>query len=109
MKRIKRWLSPTSWNSVVVFLAMGVFGGSFAWVSYNLVFLLMANFRFLSEHGFLALQSGGLRQMIELVGAGYLSIALYLCFKACEYELVGRIRTGAGKPAVTPASSPAGA
>jgi hypothetical protein len=109
MKWIERWLSPSSWNSVVVFVAMGIFGGSFAWVSYNLVFLFMANFRFLSEHGLLALQYGGLRQAIELVGAGYLSIALYLCFKACEYELVGRIRAGAGKPAVKPASSPGGA
>lgn len=109
MKWFERWLSPSSWNSVVVFLAMGVFGGSFAWISYNLVFLFMANFRFLSEHGLLALQSGGLRQLIELVGGGYLSIALYLCFKACEYELVGRLRGVGGKRAITPAASPGGA
>jgi hypothetical protein len=109
MKRIARWLSPSSWNSVIVFLAMGIFGGAFAWVSYNLVFLFMANFRFLSEHGLLALQSGGLRQSLELIGFGYLSIALYLGFKLCENELVGRMRGGTGAPAVTPASSPGGA
>jgi hypothetical protein len=109
MKWIERCLSPSSWNSVVVFIAMGVFGGSFAWVSFNLVVLFMANFRFLSEHGLLALQSGGLRQLIELVAGGYLSVALYVCFKACEYELVSRIRARVAKPAVKPASSPGGA
>ncbi|MCB1502087.1 MAG: hypothetical protein KDK07_20260 [Bauldia sp.] len=109
MKRIARWVNPSSWNSVIVFLAMGIFGGAFAWVSYNLVFLFMANFRFLSEHGVLALKYGGLRQVIELVGLGYLSIALFLWFKLCENELVARLRGKPDGPAVMPASSPGGA
>jgi hypothetical protein len=99
MKAIAHWLHPSSWNALVVFLAAGVFGGLFAWNSYNLVVLFMANFRFISEHGLLALQLGAFRQMVGLVASLYLSIAFYVGFKVCEYELVARLRTPRGSGA----------
>jgi H+/Cl- antiporter ClcA len=96
MHAIVRWLNPSSWPTLLVFVMLGVFGGLFAWFSYNLIHPFMANFRFISEHGWLALQVGGLRQAIELVSSGYLAIAAYVAFRVCEVELVGRLRNGSG-------------
>ena len=96
MQAIVRWLSPSSWHTLFVFLMLGVFGGLFAWFSFNLIQPLMANFRFISQHGWLALQVGGLRQAVTLISSGYLAIAAYIAFRVCEVEIVARLRDGGG-------------
>ena len=96
MRAIIRWLNPRSWHTLFIFLMLGVFGGLFAWFSYNLIHPFMANFRFISEHGLHALEVGGLRQGIELIASGYLAIAAYILFRVCEVELVARLRNGRG-------------
>jgi hypothetical protein len=72
------------------FLLMGLFGGLSALASFNLVALFVANFTFVSQHGAMALKDGGLLQLAELIGYGYLSIAFYILFKGCLYGVLGR-------------------
>jgi hypothetical protein len=72
------------WLSFVVLgLAFFVFGVG----SLNLFFLLRANTHFVFEHGWAALMDGGAEQLVELLVTGYLSMAAYVVFKACEYRL----------------------
>jgi hypothetical protein len=89
---IRRWRDVAAWHWAWLFLAMGLFGALFAWSSFNLAMLFMANFRFLFTYGRLALAEGGLVQLVGLVVYGYLAVAFYLGFKACEVELVARLR-----------------
>jgi hypothetical protein len=72
------------------FLLMGLFGGLSAITSFNLAVLFVANFTFVSQYGAMALKDGGLLQLAELIGYGYLSIAFYILFKGCLYGVLGR-------------------
>ena len=89
---MRRWLQLSNYHAIVVFLLAGVFIGLFTWNSYNLAGLAIANLRFLREFGAVALMEGGLRQFAEIVFSGYLSLAFFLGFKACEVDLVYRWR-----------------
>jgi len=71
------------------FLLMGVFGGISAITSYDLILLFSANFSFVSRYGVMALKDGGLLQLAELIGCGYVSIAFYILFKGCLYGVLG--------------------
>jgi hypothetical protein len=75
----RRWLT-----FVVMGLAFFAFGAG----SLNLFFLLKANTALLAEHGWMAAIDGGLQQLVELLATGYLSVAAYVVFKACEHALV---------------------
>ncbi len=96
MRAILRCFHPSSWNVLFIFIMLGIFAGLFAWFSFNLIHYFMANVRYISQYGAYALQEGGLRQAIELVASGYLAIAFYVYFKACEVELVVKLRDRAG-------------
>jgi hypothetical protein len=96
MKALARWLYPSSWHTLFIFLMMGVFGLALAWFSLNLIEFLMGNFRLIARYGFLALREGAALQAVELITSGYLAIAFYIAFKACEVELITRLRTAAG-------------
>ena len=74
----------------LTFLAMGGFLGLFALSSANLLSLFMANFELLSHFGAMAVWDGGLRQLVELVFWGYLSLAWYVMFKGCLDGLLRR-------------------
>jgi hypothetical protein len=89
---IPDWLRSPAWPTPVIFIIMGIFAAGFAWTSYNLFILAMANIRLLTAFGLVAAREGGLRQLLELVFWGYLSLALYIGFKACEAELANRWR-----------------
>jgi hypothetical protein len=73
------------------FLLMGMFAGLFAITSYDLLMLFSANFNFITTYGVMALMEGGLRQFVELVISGYLSLAFYILFKGCLYGLLARV------------------
>lgn len=75
----RRWLA-----FIVLGLAFFVFGSG----SLNLFFLLKANGQLLAEHGWQAAMDGALQQLVELLITGYLSMAAYVVFKACEHALV---------------------
>ncbi len=78
----RRWLT-----FIVLGLAFFVFGSG----SLNLFFLLKANAQLLAEHGVMAALDGGLQQLVELIVTGYISMAAYVVFKACEHALVHRL------------------
>ncbi len=86
----RRWLEIHAYHAAVLFLAMGVCAALFAWSSYNLASLAIANFRFLSAFVWLAVMEGGLWQLLEIAFYGLLSLIYYLGFKSCEHELVHR-------------------
>jgi hypothetical protein len=87
-----RWLQPSNYSAFSLFLIAGVFAGLFAWTSFNLLHLAMANFRFIGEYGQMAVMDGGAQQFLGILLYGYLSLAFYLSFKTCEVELVHRWR-----------------
>jgi len=75
----RRWLT-----FIVLGLAFFVFGSG----SLNLFFLLKVNGELLVTHGWQAAMDGAAQQLIELLITGYLSMAAYVVFKACEHALV---------------------
>lgn len=70
------------------FVVMGLCFLAFGIGTLNLFYVAQANFRFVLEHGWLALTDGGARQLLEIVITGYLSMVAYVLFKVCEYRLV---------------------
>ena len=72
----------------VTFLVMGLTFFGFGLGTLNLFMLLKANSELLAVHGWQAVRDGGLQQLLELLVTGYVSMAFYLVFKACEYSLV---------------------
>lgn len=65
----------------------------------NLFMLLSANAELFANYGWQAVEDGGVRQLVELLLTGYLSLVCYLVFKACEYTLVRHL---SGPPASGP-------
>ena len=89
---MRYWLLPSSYNVVLLFFAMCVFGVLFAWNSVNLINMAMGNLHFLNTYRSLAIREGGLIQLLEITAYGFISLAAYLCFKTCEVELISRWR-----------------
>ena len=87
---VRRWLEIHSYPAPVLFLVMGACAILFAWSSYNLAHLAIANYEFLRQFGWLAVMEGGLWQATEIAAYGLLALVFYLGFKACEHELVQR-------------------
>ena len=85
----RRWLT-----FIVLGLAFFVFGSG----SLNLFFLLKANADLITMHGWQAVMDGALQQTIELLVTGYVSIAAYVVFKACEHALVHGLVDGHAAP-----------
>lgn len=76
------------------FLLLGVAFFVFGACTLNLGVLLLGNLRLLGEHGWQAAMEGGLRQLVELVGTGYLGIAAYVVLKTCEHRCVHWLTDG---------------
>jgi len=74
----RRWLT---------FLVMGLAFLVFGVGTYNIFMLLSANIDLIARHGWMALMDGAARQFAELIVTGYLSMAAYVVFKACEHRL----------------------
>ena len=86
---LKRWFHRTvlarRWLTFVVMgAAFFVFGAG----TFNIFMLFSANAAFIASYGWQALMDGAARQLLELVVTGYLSMAAYVVFKACEHRLV---------------------
>ena len=89
MARLGAWFRRVvlsrRWRTFVVLgLAFFVFGSG----SLNLFFLLKANADLITMHGWQAVMDGALQQTLELLVTGYVSMAAYVVFKACEHALV---------------------
>ena len=80
----QRWVLSRLWLTYVVLgLSFFAFGAG----TLNLGFLFAANLRLLQQYGWDAVMDGALTQLCELLATGYLSIAAYVVFKACEHRL----------------------
>jgi hypothetical protein len=75
----RRWLT---------FIVMGLAFLGFGVGTLNLIYMAQANLRLLVDFGWQAVRDGGGQQLFEVLLTGYLSMAAYLVFKACEYRLV---------------------
>src|SRR6266566_4428077 len=78
---LKRYLTR---HPSITFLLMGFSFLLVGLLSLNLVYLFHANLEFIINNGVMGLRDGGLQQLIELLVSGYLGMALYVLFKACE-------------------------
>lgn len=93
MRRAPSSLLPRWFQRVVLrrvwlsFVVMGLAFFAFGAGTLNLFFLLRANTGLVYEHGLAALLDGGAQQLAELLLTGYLSMAAYVVFKACEHRL----------------------
>jgi hypothetical protein len=86
--RFKRFLAH---HAALTFLLMGASFLVFGLVSLNLIYFFHANIELLLEYGWMGLRDGGLQQLFELLLSGYLGMAFYVLFKACEKVLVERL------------------
>lgn len=94
---MKRVFDITRYPVLAIFALAGISIVIVAYTSYNLLHLSMQNFRYIGEHGWLALQSGALVQLLQIIGYGVMSLAFFMVFKLCEAELVLRYRRWIGK------------
>ena len=72
-------------------LAFFVFGAG----TLNIFMLFKVNTELIASYGWQALMDGAARQFAELVITGYLSMAAYVVFKACEYRLARELSDAA--------------
>lgn len=85
---LPRWFQRLVLSRVwLSFVVLGLSFFAFGVGSLNLFYLLRANTNLVLENGWMALADGGAEQLLELLLTGYLSMAAYLVFKACEYRL----------------------
>ena len=90
-------INLTCWPAVLVFLLAGCAAVCFAFVSVNLFTQAMANWRFLREFGWTAVEFGALWQVGQLLVWGSAALSCWLVFKICEQELEDRYLTWARK------------
>ena len=88
LRLLNRLFHGPAW---LTFLAMGVAVGGFALCSLNLFELFRANIRLILNYGAMAAFDGGLVQLLQLAGWGYLALAFYVIFKGCLDGLLHRI------------------
>ncbi len=85
---LPRWFRRLVLSRVwLSFLVLGLSFFVFGVGTLNLFYLLRVNTNLVYDHGWVALMDGGAQQLGELLVTGYLSMAAYVVFKACEYRL----------------------
>jgi hypothetical protein len=88
LRLLNRLFHGPAW---LTFLVMGLAVGGFALCSLNLFELFRANIRLILNYGAMAAFDGGLIQLLQLAGWGYLALAFYVIFKGCLDGLLHRI------------------
>jgi hypothetical protein len=97
---LKRWFHRAVLSRLwATYLCLGLAFFAFGAGTLNIVYLLRANSELLWEYGWQALMDGGLQQLLELLFTGYLAMAAYIVFKACEYRLVHWLKDEPAAPA----------
>ena len=93
---LKRWFNRTVLSRRwLTFLVMGLAFFVFGAGTVNIFMLFKANTELIANYGWQALMDGAARQFAELVITGYLSMAAYVVFKACEYRLARELSDAA--------------
>lgn len=99
---MRRWLMLQSYHVVALIVMISLCSAVFAWNTYGLVTLAMANFAFLTKWGVMAVMEGGLWQSLWLGGKALVALFSYLGFKGVEHELIHRWRVAGDAPAPDP-------
>jgi hypothetical protein len=104
---LKRWFHRTVLSRRwLTFLVMGLAFFAFGAGTFNIFMLFRANADLIANYGWQALMDGAARQFAELVVTGYLSMAAYIVFKACEHRLAHELSDPAdAKPTSKPKKS----
>ena len=90
---LKRWFHRVVLARLwATYLCLGISFFLFGAGTLNIVCRLRANTDLLWTHGWQAVMDGGLQQLAELLLTGYLAMAAYIIFKACEYRLVNWLK-----------------
>ena len=73
------------WLTFIVMCgSFGLFGAG----TLNLFNMFSTNWDVITQQGLMALATGSLRQLTELLGTLFLSMFFYTIFKVCEHQLV---------------------
>lgn len=88
MYRYNNWLRQ---HPVGSFFSMTIGFIVFGWLSFDLIRLLTANADYLSSYGLMALQDGGLRQLLELCVKATAAMVFWVMFKIGEHNLINAI------------------
>jgi sterol desaturase/sphingolipid hydroxylase (fatty acid hydroxylase superfamily) len=84
----QRWVLSRAWLTFVVMCSsFGLFGAG----TLNIFSMFSTNWDMITQQGLMALASGTLSQLLELLGTLALAMFFYTIFKACEHSLVHRI------------------
>ena len=89
LRLLNRLFHGPAW---LTFLTMGLAVGGFAFCSLNLFDLFRANIRLILNYGAMAAFDGGLIQLLQLAGWGYLALACYVVVEGCLDGLLQRVR-----------------
>jgi hypothetical protein len=86
-----RWLRPGPYSTLVLLVFLALLSVAFAWMTFDLARLAMANSDFLWREGFTtAIMYGGHWQTLGIVAKGVGALFCYLGFKGIERELMTR-------------------
>jgi hypothetical protein len=94
---MKRLFDIAGHSALFIFVLAGVALVVVGYATYNLLNLSMANLAFLRKHGLVALSSGGLVQLVQIVLSGTVALTFFLVYKICESELILRYRRWIGR------------
>jgi hypothetical protein len=103
LRLLNRLFHGPAW---LTFFVMGLAVGGFALCSFNLFELFHANLRLIATYGAMAAFDGGLLQLLELAGWGYLALALFVLFKGCLDGLLHRIHQSREREREIPVEKP---
>ena len=77
----------------ITFLVLMGSGLAFGAMTLNIFRLVVANWKFITTYGVMALHEGALQQALEIIVTGMLSMVIYLIFKFCERVLIDWMRS----------------
>lgn len=87
----------TRWPFMLLLFGAAVTAVSFAFISFNLFSVAMANIHFIRSAGWDAIRYGALWQLAEIVVNGAVALFCWLAFKILETEINLRYRNWAGR------------
>jgi hypothetical protein len=90
--KMKRWLILQTWHGAALLLGLGTSAVVFAWTSFNLIDVALANARLIADYGVMGLLDGGLLQLAQITLNAALALLCFLMFKGCETEIIRRWR-----------------
>jgi len=94
LRLFRRLVLTRPWLTFVVMCSsFGLFGAG----TLNIFNMFSTNWDMITQSGLMALATGSLSQLMELLGTLFLSMFFYVIFKACEHQLIHHITQGVSR------------